>query len=994
MKRIRKFLLGIGLFGLLLSGCSSIQSTSGANTKSNQATNSNDSSSYSRIRDTYYQVIWQNWDLTTLETDYYVKEGTVPIYKGPTPTKKENGIEYSFVGWDPEPSPIYKDTTYVAVFSNSITSGDISFDYEQVEGGYKLTITAKESATLKYEDSRKIKHQDELVEVYVGRNITVVDHLEFDSSAMKKLTFSSDVTSINRLFITNEVLDGIYFEGNEPTINLIGRYNGPLGKSYLPFIYYNPATKGWDEYAISGCVLKDITAPAPTLPDISLQEWSRQMVTQANKRVENIYKDMVTNHEESLFLVPTNNDTEGNPIIKQFAEGLIEGKTTNIEKIDAIYDWVRKNIKYDIGATNATSYQAFKNKRGVCAQYTNLMRDMLTFVGIFSYAVQCTVVDSPVTGIQDLIRNPYDEDLADYAHILLAVYENDEVMYYDPTWSNRYGTNYDKVAQNYYINRINYVTIVPDGFDMSLLQYGYMPCVAWASDTEMYVFEGGHISTTGGCEFMSNWIFPIAFYTCQDLYGFPGYHYYEIFRSNFSHRFNVFNGVYSRCDGISINVFTLYLYFNEVQPDLLPSLLAKHDITNVNIYSDFVVVDGALSYFSGKDKNVTIPHRVDDMDIYRIEEFAFSDNDYIENVVLEEGIQEIAVHAFYNCQNLKTVTIPSTAGEHFDVSMFPETYDNGLTYNPVECCFNFEQFVVPNNNQKFKTINGNLYTKDGKFLLSVAPKSTNITLEGVKNIANFAVSHSCIESIAIPSSIETIGDSAFSYCENLKTVTYPQTANIKEYGCTFICCPSLREVHFPNNLKEIVGMAFSSCLSLADVHLPDSLEKIGDWAFVDSGLVHINLPANLETIGEDAFMGCKKLFDVDNYSSFNLEIGSKEYGCVAEHTKDVSQTSYTKNVDNFIFYVNGNTKILMSYVGDAENESLTLPAGVDGDIYTINKYFFLYGEKYAVNTSAGTRSIVEFTLYNEFNKIKTLYIPSGISRSGMQLPKDVSVVVI
>ena len=991
MKKIRKFLLGIGLCGLLLSGCSSIQSTSGANTKSNQTTNTYSSN----IDETYYQAVWKNWDSTILDVDNHVMEGTIPIYRGPTPNKVEKGAPYRFVGWDPTPSPIYEDTTYVAVFTKYNITSDISYDYEQVEGGYKLTISASENSTLTYEDSRKIEHQDELVEVYIGHNITVVDHLELDSSAMKKLTFSSDVTSINRLFIINEVLDGIYFEGDEPTINLIGRYNSPIGKSCLPFIYYNPTTKGWDEYAISGCILKDITAPAPTLPDISLQEWSRQMVTEANKRVEKIYKDMVANHEESLFLVPTNNDIEGNPIIKQFAEELIEGKTTNIEKIDAIYDWVRHNIRYDEDATSYTSYQAFVKKRGVCAQYTNLMRDMLTFVGIFSYAVQCTVVfGSPVIGIQDLIRNPYDEDLADYSHILLAVYENDEVTYYDPTWSNRYGTNYDKVARNYYINRINYVTIVPDGFDMSLLQYGYMPYVAWASDTEMYVFEGGHISTTGGCEFMGNWIFPIAFYTCQDLYGFSGYHYYEVFRSNFSHRFNVFNGVYSRCDGISINVFTLYLYFNEVQPDLLPSLLAKHDITNVKIYPDFVVVDGILSYFSGKDKNVTIPHRIDDIEINRIEEFAFSDNDYIENVVLEEGIQEIAVHAFYNCQNLKIVTIPSTAGEHFDVSMFPESYDNGLTYNPVECCFNFEQFVVPNNNQKFKAINGNLYTKDGKFLLSVAPKSTNISLEGVKHIANFGVSHSCIESIAIPSNIETIGDCAFSYCENLKTVTYPQTANIKEYGCTFISCPSLREVHFPNNLKEIVGMAFSSCLSLADVHLPDSVEKIGDWAFIDSGLVHINLPASLETIGEDAFMGCKKLFDIDNYSSLNLTIGSKEYGCVAEHAKDISQTSYTKNVDNFIFYVNSDTKILMSYVGDAENESLTLPAGIDGDVYTINYYFFLYGEKYAVSTSAGTRSIVEFTLYNEFNKIKTIYIPSGINRSGMHVPKDVSVVVI
>ena len=62
-------------------------------------------------------VKWLNWNNDVLQTGT-VAWGKTPVYTGQTPTRpNENGYQYSFVGWSPEPEPVTQDTVYVAVFS-------------------------------------------------------------------------------------------------------------------------------------------------------------------------------------------------------------------------------------------------------------------------------------------------------------------------------------------------------------------------------------------------------------------------------------------------------------------------------------------------------------------------------------------------------------------------------------------------------------------------------------------------------------------------------------------------------------------------------------------------------------------------------------------------------------------------------------------------------------------------------------------------------------
>lgn len=65
-----------------------------------------------------YTITWKNYDGTILRTDYDVKYGTVPLYKGTKPHKpSDDEFTYRFTGWSPTLSEVVSDTTYVATFS-------------------------------------------------------------------------------------------------------------------------------------------------------------------------------------------------------------------------------------------------------------------------------------------------------------------------------------------------------------------------------------------------------------------------------------------------------------------------------------------------------------------------------------------------------------------------------------------------------------------------------------------------------------------------------------------------------------------------------------------------------------------------------------------------------------------------------------------------------------------------------------------------------------
>lgn len=66
-----------------------------------------------------YHVRWENWDGIVLMERFDVEYGESPKYDGTPSRGNDNTYEYTFSGWEPEEGPIYKDTTYVAQYSQS-----------------------------------------------------------------------------------------------------------------------------------------------------------------------------------------------------------------------------------------------------------------------------------------------------------------------------------------------------------------------------------------------------------------------------------------------------------------------------------------------------------------------------------------------------------------------------------------------------------------------------------------------------------------------------------------------------------------------------------------------------------------------------------------------------------------------------------------------------------------------------------------------------------
>jgi serine protease inhibitor len=106
-----------------------------------------------------------------------------------------------------------------------------------------------------------------------------------------------------------------------------------------------------------------------------------------------------------------------------------------------------------------------------------------------------------------------------------------------------------------------------------------------------------------------------------------------------------------------------------------------------------------------------------------------------------------------------------------------------------------------------------------------------------------------LSSVALPSSINTIGVGAFSYCSSLTSVS------------------------IPSSVTSIGNQAFSNCSSLSSVSIPSSVDSIGNEAFMGcSSLMSVTIPSSVITIGDGAFDRCCG-FIVDannpNYSSID-----------------------------------------------------------------------------------------------------------------------------
>lgn len=249
-----------------------------------------------------------------------------------------------------------------------------------------------------------------------------------------------------------------------------------------------------------------------------------------------------------------------------------------------------------------------------------------------------------------------------------------------------------------------------------------------------------------------------------------------------------------------------------------------------------------------------------------IGEYAFSWCESLTEVVVGDGVTSIGSSAFEYCCNLTEVVIGDGV-----TSIGSSVFDY---------CSSLTEIKVDENNENYKDIDGNLYTKDGKMLIqyAIGKTATFFTIpDDATSIAERAFANcSGLTEIVIPDSVKSIGKDAFSFCNKLRQVYITDinawcnisfgnsSANPLCYGASLYLNNNLvTKIVVPNTVTEIKDYAFYCCESLTEIVIPDSVTRIGDYAFVDCrGLTEIVIPDSVTTIGVSAFQSCRSLTEI------------------------------------------------------------------------------------------------------------------------------------
>ncbi len=345
-----------------------------------------------------------------------------------------------------------------------------------------------------------------------------------------------------------------------------------------------------------------------------------------------------------------------------------------------------------------------------------------------------------------------------------------------------------------------------------------------------------------------------------------------------------------------------------------------------------LLADGTaeITEYSGSAKALEIPSEIYGYTVTSIGDFAFRDCESLRNITIPDSLKEIGVwsfgyctsltsvtipdsvtsigsHAFYGCESLRNITIPDSVTSigswaFYDTAWYYNKPDGvvyagkvayqykgempentsitlkegtkGVAGSAFKDCYNLTNITIPDsvtnigeyafhytawyNNQP----DGVVYA--GKFAyeyIGYMPKNTSIILkEGTKGITGSAFRF-CedLASITIPDSVTSIGDGAFYNCTSLTSITIPDSVTSIGNGA-FSDCTSLTSVTIGNGVKNISDSAFQDCESLTSITIPDSVTSIGSSAFDDcTSLSSITIPNSVTIIGSYAFYKCTKL---------------------------------------------------------------------------------------------------------------------------------------
>ena len=254
--------------------------------------------------------------------------------------------------------------------------------------------------------------------------------------------------------------------------------------------------------------------------------------------------------------------------------------------------------------------------------------------------------------------------------------------------------------------------------------------------------------------------------------------------------------------------------FNKDKTDLLQYPVGKTDMEYTIPPSVTSIGDFAFNNCNSLT-SITIPDSVTS-----IGDDAFSFCTSLENITIPDGVMSIGNSAFESCDSLANITIPDSVTSIGDYafwycdSLTSVTIGNNVTSigdSAFYDCESLTSITVESDNPNYSSENGVLFNKDKTELIQYPVGKTDTEY-------------------TIPSSVISIREDAFRYCDSLTSITIPNSVtSIGDWA--FRYCYSLESVTIDNGVTSIENGAFYSCDSLTSITIPDSVTSIGNEAF-------------------------------------------------------------------------------------------------------------------------------------------------------------------